>query len=128
MTLYFPGAKNMNINPNRSKGSKYNRNFNDVLQVTIKETLLGIFGAKSTKTIFKTMEKVHSIRLDDVSSKSHTFDVALKDILGTGHQIVEDMILENLFDRTGKVFEYRENFSFSDYVNSIKDSSSMKRS
>ncbi len=127
MTLYFPGAKNMNINPNSSKGSQYNRNFNDVLQMTIKETLLEIFGAKSTKTIFKTMEKVHSIRLDDVSSKSHTFDVALKDILGTGHQIVEDMILENLFDRTGKVFEYRENFSFSDYVNSIKDSSSMKR-
>ncbi len=121
MTIYFPGAKSMNINPNSSKGSQYNLNFNDVLQVTIKETLLGIFGEKSTKTIFKTMEKVHSIRLDDISSKGHSFDVALKDILGTGHQIVEDMILENLFDRTGKVFEYRENFSFSDYVNSIKD-------
>lgn len=120
MTMFFPGAKSMNSNPNRSKGSQHNRNFNDVLQVTIKETLLGIFGEKSTKTIFKTMEKVHSIRLDDISSKSHIFDVALKDILGTGHQIVEDMILENLFDRTGKVFEYRENFSFSDYVNSIK--------
>lgn len=124
--MFFPGVKSMNTNPNRSEGSQSNRNFNDVLQVTIKETLLGIFGEKSTKTIFKTMEKVHSIRLDDVSSKSHVFDVALKDILGTGHQIVEDMILENLFDRTGKVFEYRENFSFSDYVNSIKDSSSMK--
>ena len=121
MTMFFPGAKIMNINPNRSKGSLLDRNFNDVLQVTIMDTLLGIFGEKSTKTIFKTMEKVHSIRLDDVSSKSHTFDVALKDILGTGHQIVEDMILENLFDRTGKVFEYRENFSFSDYINSIKD-------
>ena len=121
MRIYFPGAKTMNINPNSSKGSQYNLNFNDVLQVTIKETLLGIFGEKSTKTIFKTMEKVHSIRLDDISSKGHSFDVALKDILGTGHQIVEDMILENLFYRTGKVFEYRESFSFSDYVNSIKD-------
>lgn len=111
----------MSINPNSSTGSQYGHNFNDVLQGTIKDTLLGIFGEKSTKTIFKTMEKVHSIRLDDVSSKSHTFDAALRDILGTGHQIVEDLILENLFDRTGKVFEYRENFSFSDYINSIKD-------
>lgn len=119
--MFWNGAKSMNINPNRSNGSQCNRNFNDVLQVTIKETLLGIFGEKSMKTIFKTMEKVHSVRLDDVSSKIHTFDVALKDILGTGHQIVEDMILENLFDKTGQVFEYRENFSFSDYVNSIKD-------
>jgi len=120
MTIFWNGAKSMNINPNRSKGSQCDRNFNDVLQVTIKDTLLRIFGEKSTKTIFKTMEKVHSIRLDDISSKSHIFDVALKDILGTGHQIVEGIILENLFDRTGKVFEYRENFSFSDYVNSIK--------
>jgi len=121
MTMFYPGAKSMDINPNRSKGSQHNLSFNDVLQVTIRETLLGIFGEKSTKTIFRTMEKVHSIRLDNVFSKSHTFDVALKDILGTGHQIVEDMILENLFDKTGNVFEYRENFSFSDYVNSIKD-------
>ena len=121
MTMFFHGAKSMSIYPNSSKGPQCGRNFNDVLQVTIKDTLLGIFGEKSTKTIFKTMEKVHSIRLDDVSSKSNTFDVALKDILGTGHQIVEDMILENLFDRTGKVFEYRENYSFSDYVNSIKE-------
>ena len=120
MTKYVPGVKSMNINPNGSKASKNNLNFNDVLQATIKETLLGIFGERSTKTIFKTLEKVHSFRLDDVYSKSHTFDAALKDILGTGHQIVEDMILENLFDRTGNVYEYRENFSFSDYVNSIK--------
>ena len=111
----------MSRNPNSSKGSQYNRNFNDVLQVTIKDTLQGIFGEKSTKTIFKTMEDVHSIRLDDVSSKSHGFNVALKDILGTGYQIVEDMILENLFDRTGKSFEYRENYTFTDYINSIKE-------
>ena len=110
----------MNINPNSSKRPPINRDLNDVLQVTIKDTLLGIFGEKSTKTIFKTMEKVHSIRLDEVSSKSQTFNVALKDILGTGHQIVEGMILESLFDRTGRVFIYRENFTFSDYINSIK--------
>ena len=111
----------MNINPNGAKVSPLNRNFNDVLQATIEETLLGIFGESTTSTIFRTMEKVHAIKLDDVSSKSHTFDAALRDILGTGHQIVEDLILENLFDRKGKVFQYRENFSFSDYVNSIRD-------
>lgn len=110
----------MNVNPTSSKGSA-NQEIDVLLQVTIKDVLLGIFGAKSTKTIFNTIERVHSIRLDEVSLKSQRFDVALKDILGNGHQIVEDMILESLYDKTGKALVYRENYTFSDYINSIKE-------
>jgi len=122
MTTHFPWSlQNMSNNPNRVKGSGNTRTLNELLQVTIKDTLLDIFGEGSTKKIFNTMETVHSIRLEDVYSNSQLFNVALKEIIGSGHQIVEDLILENLFDKTGKVFEYRENFSFSDYVKSIEE-------
>ncbi len=103
-----------------------NRDYDEILQMTIKETLKDVFGSRSASTIFKTMERVHSLRLNEVPEKSRQFNIALKDILGTGHQIIEDLILENFSTKLGQRFEYVENYTFSDYINKIKGSDSGK--
>ena len=95
--------------------------FNNQLQDTIKDTFLDIFGYKSTSIIFRTMEKVHSVHLENVVNESAKFDNALRDILGTGHQIIKDLILENLYNRKGETFRYREDFTFGDYIDTLRN-------
>ncbi len=97
-------------------------NFDEVLQLTIRETLTGVFGNRSARTIIRTMERVHSLRLEDVPEKGQMFNSALEEILGTGHQIIEDLILENFSIKLGQKFEYIENYAFADYINNMKGS------
>ena len=97
-------------------------NFDEVLQSTIKETLTGVFGNRSARTIIRTMERVHSLRLIDVPEKGQMFNSALKEILGTGHQIIEDLILENFSIKLGQKFEYIKEYAFADYINNMKGS------
>ncbi len=97
-------------------------NFDEVLQLTIRETLTGVFGNRSARTIIRTMERVHSLRLEDVPEKGQMFNSALEEILGTGHQIIEDLILENFSIKLGQKFEYVENYAFADYINNMKGS------
>jgi hypothetical protein len=97
-------------------------NFDDVLQDTIRDTLIDVFGGKSTATIIRTLERVHSLKLDEVPEKSQQFRAAMQGILGTGHQIIEDMILENFSSKLGKKYEYMNDYTLGDYINKLKKS------
>lgn len=94
--------------------------FDDLLKSTIKETLKDVFGGRSASTIIRTIENVHSLRLEETSEKGELFKVALQSILGSGHQIIEDMILENLSVRLGKKYEYEKDYTFADYLNKLR--------
>ncbi len=94
--------------------------FDDLLCNTIKDTLKDIFGNRSASTIIRTMENVHSLRLEETPEKGELFKVALQSILGSGHQIIEDMILENLSVRLGKKHEYEKDCTFADYLNKLR--------
>ena len=108
--------------PNMKHGGLYKEpDFNHQLQDTIKDTFLEIFGDKSTRIIFRTMENVHSFHIENVVNERAKFDNALRDILGTGHQIIKDLILENLYNRKGKTFRYREDFTFGDYIETLRN-------
>lgn len=94
--------------------------FDYLLCDTIKDTLKDVFGDRSASTIIRTIENVHSLRLEDAPEKGAVFEVALQNILGSGHQIIEDMILENLSVRLGKKHEYEKDYTFVDYLNKLR--------
>lgn len=94
--------------------------FDDLLCNTIKDTLKDVFGDRSASTIIRTMENVHSLRLEETPEKGELFKVALQSILGSGHQIIEDMILENLSVRLGKKHEYEKDNTFADYLKKLR--------
>lgn len=97
-------------------------NFDDVFQDTIRDTLVDVFGGKSAATIIRTLERVHSLKLDEVPEKSQQFRAAMQGILGTGHQIIEDLILENFSSKLGKKYEYMKDYTLGDYINKFKKS------
>jgi hypothetical protein len=101
-------------------GSEYNVSFNKVLQGTIKDTLNDVFGKKSAITIIETMAKDYFLKLEDVPERSQQFNGALKLILGSGHQIIEDLILENLSSKLGHKIDYRGDYTFADYLSQLK--------
>lgn len=109
------------------KRSLYRPSFDELLKDTIKDTLRDVFGNSSTTTIIKTMERVHSLRFEETPEKSELFDVALQSILGTGHQIIEDMILENLSLKLGQRHEYEKDCTFADYINKLRSCDYQRR-
>lgn len=93
--------------------------FNEVLRGTIINTLTDIFGKKAALRILKSIESVYSLKLEDIPENGRQFESALESLLGKGHIIIIDLILENLFVNQGQEYVYVENYGFSDYINRL---------
>lgn len=93
--------------------------FNEVLRETIINTLTDIFGKKAASNILKSIERVYSLKLEDIPENGRQFESALESLLGKGHIIIIDLILENLFVNQGQKYVYVENYGFSDYINRL---------
>lgn len=93
--------------------------FNEVLRGTIINTLTDIFGKKAASNILKSIERVYSLKLEDIPENGRQFESALESLLGKGHIIIIDLILENLFVNQGQKYVYVENYGFSDYINRL---------
>jgi hypothetical protein len=93
--------------------------FNEVLRGTIINTLTDIFGKKAASNILKSIERVYSLKLEDIPENGRKFESAIESLLGKGHIIIIDLILENLFVNQGQKYVYVENYGFSDYINRL---------
>jgi hypothetical protein len=91
----------------------------ELILKTIQSVLLEIFGEKTVRKIRHIMKENYSLEWQDVPEKSEVFSSALKEILGQGAAIVEDLIVENLYNSLGKKILWRKDYSFSDYISSL---------
>ncbi len=90
--------------------------FNEVLRETILNTLTDIFGKKAASSILRSIESVYSLKLEDIPENGRQFESALESLLGKGHIVIIDLILENLYFNQGQEYLYVENYGFSDYI------------
>jgi len=90
--------------------------FNSLMQSTIQDILIDIFGEKSTKVILGTMESSHSLRMEDLPDRAQDFRDILEKILGSGHLIIEDLIVETLSTELGKPLAQNGQGSFAESI------------
>lgn len=94
-------------------------NLDRIIIATIKRTLKDIFGKRVTVTINKAM-KLQELHWNDVPKNSKRFSELLNEILGQGHVIVEDLILENLYGEMGLKYDYVSGYEFHNYLENIR--------
>jgi hypothetical protein len=94
-------------------------NRNEVILKTVRDIFLNVFGEKSFRKMVQAMRENYALDWEDIPEKSHVFSSALKDILGHGSIIIEDLIVENLYTSFGKELMWKKEFSFSDYITQL---------
>jgi len=89
---------------------------------TIEEVLINIFGKKTFNKILFIMKSNYALEWKEIPKRSKDFSVALHQILGTGSIIVEDLIIESLYNNLGMELPQRKDASFSDYIDHLTKS------
>lgn len=95
--------------------------FDDTFLATINELLTDIFSEKSVKKIYTTMEQVYSLKTEDIPHNIQIFERSLKSIIGSGHTIIEDLLVESMYSMNGLNYEYKKDYEFSDYIIELKN-------
>ena len=86
---------------------------------TIEEVLINIFGKKTFNKMLLIIKRNYALEWNEIPRKSKEFSFALRQILGTGSMIIEDLITENLYNSFGLEIVRRKDFSFSDYISRV---------
>ena len=94
--------------------------FDNTLLVTIDDLLTEIFNENTLRKIYGTMEKVYSLKKEEIPSNIQLFERSLKDMIGSGHTIIEDLLLEKLYSMNGLNYEYKKDYELSDYIIELK--------
>ncbi len=95
--------------------------FNELFLRTLDEVLTDVFSEKSVKKIFSTMESVYQLKKEDIPDNTHLLSRTLERIIGTGHLIIEDLVVENLYNKNGLDYENKKGYSFEDYIEELKN-------
>jgi hypothetical protein len=95
------------------------KDFDLVILKTIQGVLLNVFGEKSLRKIRHAMKENYALEWQEIPEKSEAFSYALKEILGRGAIIIEDLIVENLYTNFGKQLLWRNDFTFADYITNL---------
>jgi hypothetical protein len=101
------------------------KDYDAQIQKMIQNVMLDVFGEKSLNKIRQILKENYSLEWQDIPEKSEAFSSALKEILGKGALIIEDLIVENLYSSYGKELQWRKDFSFSDYILSLSMNSKL---
>lgn len=106
---------------NRSRGTKLqSQSFDYALLAAINELLTDIFSEKSVKNIYSTMERVYSLKREDIPDNIQLFESSLESIIGSGHTIIEDLLLEKMYSANGLDYEYKKGYELEDYISELK--------
>jgi hypothetical protein len=97
----------------------FGTNRDEVILKTVQDVLLNVFGEKSFKKMLRVMKENYALEWQDIPEKSQLFASALRDILGHGSTIIEDLIVENLYVSFGKELMWKKELSFSDYITQL---------
>ena len=95
--------------------------FNELFLRTLDEVLTDVFSKKSVDDIFSTMESVYHLKKEDIPDNTHLLSKTLEKIIGTGHLIIEDLVVENLYVKNGLDYENKKGYGFQDYIEDLKN-------
>ena len=105
--------------------SEIQRSRDGFILKTIEEVLISIFGKKTFNKMLLIMKRNYALEWNDIPRKSKEFSFALHQILGTGSMIIEDLIVENLYNSLGLEIVRKKNLSFSDYISKFVSKSNL---
>ena len=97
------------------------QDLNVVLIESIRETIAQLLSPKVAETLFEHLEKVYSIRKDEVPSRLDMLLLTLKTTFGSSSaQVIGKAIARRLFDKLDLTFINNPNLTVLEYVEEAK--------
>jgi len=90
-----------------------------LLLETIGDVLKQVFGENSAKILLRHVKK-SSLKWEEIPKRAQVFSDALRNILGQGGVIIEDLILETLYSKLELEFKWKKGYGFSDYIKELR--------
>ena len=125
ISVKYPDEKN--TFPNPSWGSEVRGDFESRLAKMVDDVLKQIFGQSAALIIYTHLEKNRSLTPEKIPEEIENFTKGLKDFLGSGALVIEEMILKQLYSSYELEFRgIKEGCSFIDYITKLKNMSDEK--
>jgi len=94
--------------------------FEKSLMKTIDVQLKQVFGETGTSVIYNYLQSALSLQQEDIPKKLEVFAEGLDRFLSSGARVVEKVILDGLYSDFGQEFQFKEGYTFADYVNVLR--------
>ncbi len=89
------------------------------LAEAIDEGLL-MLGESGRDVIYFRLKQSYALKKEDVSSNPEIFVNCLREIFGSGAEVIERAIIKKLYNKLGIEFKEREGFGFMEYLNEAR--------
>ena len=93
---------------------------NDLLVKVVDDMMRQVFREEGTKVIYDFFENNSHLKREEIAEKPEVFSAGLEKLMVSAAQVVEKMILKNLYQRLGLKFEEKEGYEFSDYIKELR--------
>jgi len=98
----------------------------DLLLSVVDETMLQVFREAGTKAIYDYLENNIHLKREEIAEKPEVFSAGLERLMVSAAQMIEKMILRNLYRRLGLEFVEKKGYEFSDYIKELRKSAVVK--
>jgi len=79
------------------------------------------FGESPRRAIYYRLNRSFKLQREDIAEDTDEFSNALNTIFGPGAEIIEKLIVKNLYDKLKLSFEERTCFEFVDYISLARE-------
>jgi hypothetical protein len=93
---------------------------------TIDETMKQIFSETGAKVIYDYLENQCDLKPEEILEKPEVFSAGLEVLLVSGAQVIENLILKNMYRKLELKFEEIKGYEFLDYIKELKKSAIIK--
>ena len=93
----------------------------DLLLIVADETLKQVFREKGAKVIYDYLENNAHLKPEEIAEKPEVFSAGLERLMVSAAQMIEKLILENLYGKLGLRFREKEGYEFSDYIKELRE-------
>ena len=96
------------------------KDWNSFFAEVVDETLKQIFKEDGARVIYEFLENHSRLKLKEVADNPEVFSESLERLMVSAAQVIEKMILKNLYSRTGLKFEEKPGYEFPDYIMELR--------
>ena len=97
------------------------KDWNSFFAEAVDETLKQIFKEDGAKVIYEFLENHSRLKLKEAADKPEVFSASLERLMVSAAQVIEQMILKNLYRRLGLKFEEKKGYEFPDYIRELRE-------
>ncbi len=95
------------------------KRFDQIVLEAVDEAL-STFGESCKQAIYHYAETRHQTKREEICNKTEAFDNALKDLFGTGAELISQSTAKSIYERLGLSFKEQSGWRLVDYLDDAK--------